>query len=202
MTKANMHGLTAENMLLALPEVLRNDANILALATATAEALAARLDEIEAVLLYPCIDQLPEDLLDRLAYDFKVDWWSADYTLEEKRRILRDSWLVHKRLGTKAAVERAISAIYPGTKCSEWWEYAGQPYCFKILIDTAYEHVDPEKHRRVLERVSFYKNLRSHLDGVEYIAEPKGCCMAYAGVAMAGLGQKIEVEVKAYGTME
>ena len=162
------HGITKENLLASLPAVLANDDNMAALASAVAEVLAARVGEIERVSIYSQIDRLPNELLDILANDFKVDWWDANYTLEEKRRTLKDSWNVHRRLGTKAAVVLAISAIYPDTQVSEWWEYGGKPYHFKLLIDATYENVDPVRHQRVIDRVDFYKNLRSVLDEVEY----------------------------------
>ena len=162
------HGITKENLLASLPAVLANDDNMAALASAVAEVLAARVGEIERVSIYSQIDRLPNELLDILANDFKVDWWDANYTLEEKRRTLKDSWNVHRRLGTKAAVVLAISAIYPDTQVSEWWEYGGKPYHFKLLIDATYEDVNPVRHQRVIDRVAFYKNLRSVLDEVEY----------------------------------
>ena len=161
------HGITKENLLASLPAVLANDDNMAALASAVAEVLAARVGEIERMSIYSQIDRLPNELLDILANDFKVDWWDANYTLEEKRRTLKDSWNVHRRLGTKAAVVLAISAIYPDTQVSEWWEYGGKPYHFKLLIDATYEDVDPVRHQRVIDRVAFYKNLRSVLDEVE-----------------------------------
>ena len=132
------HGITKENLLASLPAVLANDDNMAALASAVAEVLAARVGEIERVSIYSQIDRLPNELLDILANDFKVDWRDANYTLEEKRRTLKDSWNVHRRLGTKAAVVLAISAIYPDTQVSEWWEYGGKPYHFKLLIDATY----------------------------------------------------------------
>ena len=186
-----------ENMLRTLPEVLRNDKSTFALATVAAQALATRSNEI--AMIYPRIDALPEELLDILAYDFKVDWWDADYTLEEKRRTLKDSWNVHRMLGTKAAVETAISAIYPGTVVREWFEYGGEPYAFKLLIDVTYETVTPEKHMRVLERVKYYKNLRSKPMGIEYVAIPQGQCVAYSAVALAGIDIQITAEVHSYG---
>lgn len=73
-------------------------------------------------------------------------------------------------MGTKAAVERAISAIYPNTQVLEWFEYGGEPYHFKLHIDISKESGDKDKPLRVLERVNFYKNLRSHLDVVEYVS--------------------------------
>lgn len=179
------HGITKENLLASLPAVLANDDNMAALASAVAEVLAARVGEIERVSIYSQIDRLPNELLDILANDFKVDWWDANYTLEEKRRTLKDSWNVHRRLGTKAAVVLAISAIYPDTQVSEWWEYGGKPYHFKLLIDATYEDVDPVRHQRVIDRVAFYKNLRSVLDEVEYY-DAGGLATEYFGAACIG----------------
>ena len=51
---------------------------MLALATSIADVLAARPEEIRKIQIYTLIDELPEELLDILAYDFKVDWWDAD----------------------------------------------------------------------------------------------------------------------------
>lgn len=179
------YGLTAENLLRALPQVLRNDEGMAALAAAIAETLSGRVGEIENLRIYSRIDELPEDLLDILAYDFKVDWWDGDYTLEEKRKTLRDSWRVHRMLGTKAAVETAISAIYPDTKVTEWWEYGGEPYHFKLRLDATYENVDQEKHWRVMEKVEYYKNLRSVLDEIEYY-DSGGAAAQYVNAAFIG----------------
>ena len=179
------HGLTAKNILRALPEVLQNDKSMEALAASIAAVLAARPAEIQHLMIYPRIDELPEELLDILAHDFKVDWWDGDYTLEEKRNTLKDSWIVHRMLGTKAAVETAIAAIYPDTQVSEWFEYGGEPYHFRLLINSTHESVDRDKHQRVLDRVEFYKNLRSVLDEVEYY-DAGGTVTQYFGAAFLG----------------
>lgn len=193
------HGLTSENLMRALPVALRGDQNTNALAQSTAEILIDRAQEVERLCIYANIDTLPEKLLDILAQDFKVDWWNPDYTLEEKRRTLKDSWKVHRMLGTKAAVETAISAIYPDTKVIEWFEYGGSPYSFKLQIDATYENVDPAKHKRVLERVEYYKNLRSNLEGVDYTANPDSSCTVYCGIAAAGIELSETKEVAVYG---
>lgn len=196
------YGLTADNLLASLPRVLRDDPNMYALATATAEALAARPAEIGKLRIYSRIDELPEELLDILAYDFKVDWWDGDYSLEEKRRTLKDSWRVHRMLGTKAAVEAAISAIYPQTKVEEWFEYGGKPYYFKLQIDATDQDISSARHRRVLERVNFYKNLRSHLDGIRYVVHPEGVATAFAGASFCGNYMRLNVNVQINGTVD
>ena len=167
----NNHGLIRENLVATLPAALQKDPSAIALAEAMADLLARRPDEIEQLRIYPVIDRLDARLLDILAYDFKVDWWDADYSLEEKRRTLKDSWRVHKLLGTKAAVEMAISAIYPRTTVLEWWEYGGEPYHFRLDINITNDSIDSVKQRRVLERLEYYKSLRSHNDGVTYFVE-------------------------------
>ena len=167
----NNHGLIRETLVATLPAALQKDPSAVALAEAMADLLARRPDEIEQLRIYPVIDRLDERLLDILAYDFKVDWWDADYSLEEKRRTLKDSWRVHKLLGTKAAVEMAISAIYPRTTVLEWWEYGGEPYHFRLDINITNDSIDSVKQRRVMERLEYYKSLRSHNDGVTYFVE-------------------------------
>jgi len=157
-----------------------------------AELMSRRPKEIEQLLIYPAIDRLDEQLLDILAYDFKVDWWDADYSVEEKRRTLKDSWRVHKLLGTKAAVVMAISAIYPRTKVLEWWEYGGEPYHFRLDINITNDSINSEKQRRVLERLNFYKSLRSHNDGVTYFVEAAPAIARAVSIA-AGLTEAVRV---------
>lgn len=191
------HGLTKENLLRILPPALTHDKSVMALAEAAAEVLAARLAEIDRARIIPNIDALDEAVLDLLARDFKVDWWDPDYTLEEKRRTLKDSWRVHKLLGTKAAVETAISAIYPETKIYEWWEYDGEPYHFRLMINANYENVAPEKHQRVLERMRYYKNLRSHSDGIYYFMKPPEPATAHVWAGGPGIREVMAAVVTA-----
>lgn len=165
----NAHDLTKENLLFAFPASLRENPSIAALGEVTMEALANRPEEIGLISLYPRIDELPEQLLDILAYDFKVDWWDADYSVEEKRRTLKSSWRVHKLLGTKAAIETALRAIYPKSWVEPWFEYKdGEPYHFRIHIDLTGEKMIGRKPMNVMERVGFYQSLRDHLDSIQY----------------------------------
>ena len=176
------HGLTAENILASFPVALQDDATAAALGEITARLLARRPQEIDRLRIYPVVDQLPERLLDILAYDFKVDWWDPNYTLEEKRRTLKDSWRVHKMLGTRAAVETALRAIYPETTIQEWFEYeGGKPYHFKLYIDLSNETGSEVRPWRVLEKVNFYKSLRSHLDRLEFTIQPSDPAILHLG---------------------
>lgn len=198
----NSHGLTRENLMATLPAALQKDPSAVALAQAIAELLARRKEEIDRLLIYPAIDRLDEPLLDILARDFKVDWWDANYTVDEKRRTLKDSWQVHRTMGTKAAVETALSAIYPNAKVFEWFEYGGEPYRFRLQLDASQEDISSERHRRVLRRVDLYKSLRSHLDGIQYIIHPEAPVRAFAVPAAVGSYMRLGVKVQVNGRVD
>lgn len=174
--------ITHKNLMSTFPTALTSDESILTLARITACLLTKCFDDLPLISIYSRIDFLPEDLLDILAYDFKVDWWDYDFSLEQKRKTLRDSFIVHKRLGTKSAVETAISDVYPNSLVQEWWEYGGEPYYFRLIIEANGVNVDSQKHKRVLQLINFYKSLRSHLNGIIYRIRPNVATVYSAGV--------------------
>lgn len=160
--------LTKENILSALPAVLKNDTRMNALAEAVAEQLVKQDSMVDSIRIYTMLDSIPEELCDILAKDFDVQWYDFDYSVEEKRNLIKSSFDVHRHLGTVGAVEKAISGIYDETVVSEWFEYGGKPYHFKLIVNASYQNIDPQKHERLLQRMEFYKNKRSVLDEVEY----------------------------------
>lgn len=160
------YGLTAGNLMAALPDALRQDTSVLALADSVAGLLASRPEEIDRLRIYPAIDALPEDLLDILAYDFKVDWWDPEYSLDEKRWTLKTSWKVHKTLGTKAALEAAMSAVYPGTEVEEWFEYGGEPHHFRVFIRGEETAIGPGRLDEFKKAIVRVKRLSSWLDSI------------------------------------
>ena len=110
-----------------------------------------------------------QELLDILAYDFKVDWYGYDYPLETKRALLKSSFYIHRHLGTKGAVEAAIQSVYPKSIVEEWFDYVegGNPYTFRIVLDASTPAV-PVNNTDLLRAVNLYKSLRSHLDGIMF----------------------------------
>lgn len=156
------HGITSDNLMRTLPDVLRNDENMKALAQVIADALSARKGEIDKLRIYTQIDNLPEDLLDILAHDFKVDWYGFDYGLEAKRALIKDSFQVHRKLGTRGAVEKALSDIYPGSEIEEWFDYGGLPHFYRILLDVTHQRVAITQEE-IIRTVDMNKPIRAHL---------------------------------------
>ena len=77
------------------------------------ERLKKELKVIERIHVYTAIDSLPEDLLDVLAVQFKVDWYRDDYPVETKRRVIKTAMEVRRYCGTEWAVKQAIYSNLP-----------------------------------------------------------------------------------------
>jgi len=99
------------------------------------ERLKKELKVIERIHVYTAIDSLPEDLLDVLAVQFKVDWYRDDYPVETKRRVIKTAMEVRRYCGTEWAVKQAISAIYPNSEIVEWYDYGGTPGHWRLRVN-------------------------------------------------------------------
>ena len=150
-----------------LPGALKQDPKIKAIAEAVTKEALTVSGEIENVLIYSRIDELPEELVDILAYDFHVDWYDYSYPLAAKRDLLKSSVRVHKKMGTKYAIEKALSALYPESEVEEWFEYEGEPGHFHIVCDVTNSRITAS-YSDIVRAVKLYKRLSAHMDEVVY----------------------------------
>ena len=164
-----LYGLTAENMMRVLPDILTRDEEMNPLGIITANQISKLVAHIGLVQIYSRIYEMPESVLDALAKDFKVDWYNPNYSVETKRAMIYDSFYVHNHLGTRGSTIKAISSIFPQSSVLEWFEYGGQPFYFRVIIDmtNAREPVNLDLLRKA---VDYYKSLRSHLEDDAFIA--------------------------------
>lgn len=147
-----------------LPAPLSNDQGMHDLGETSATALAVLWQKVGIPIIYPDIDSLPEALLDILAKDFKVDWYRYDYSIRAKRALIKDAIFVHKHMGTVAAVEKALTDVWPPSSVEEWFEYGGDPYFFRVILE-AQSAEEPIMVNSALDVIHFYKPVRAHLEG-------------------------------------
>ena len=175
------------------PDALKRNRRSRAVITIISDMLRRAAREIKKINIFGRIDELSEDLLDILAYDLHVDWYSFEYPLTVKLAIIKDSILVHKFLGTRFAVETALGNVIPGAKVFEWFKYDGRPYTFRLVVDVESSGLSQQLQEEVFRLVDFYKNLRSHFEGIVYQLEMPGDL--YIG-AHTILGRTIKVYPK------
>lgn len=136
-----------------------------------AEVLDVKLQEINAmseiVLLYPRIDELPENLIDALAEQFHVDFYDNDMTLQQKRAVVKNSIAWHRRKGTPSVVEEMVQTVFESAKVEEYFEYGGEPYFFRVTLITA-PLTDKAVLDRLVDAINKTKNVRSWLEYVSF----------------------------------
>lgn len=184
-------------ILAAFPYSLTRDDDKEKLADAIAEELIRTIAQSEYAAVFPRVDELPEQVLDALAYDLNVEWYDYEGTLSEKRRTIRECMQVHRYKGTKYAVETALRSVYEEVRVTEWFEYGGEPYHFKVIIYDSSN--DKNKRDRIIAKVQYYKNLRSVLEETIFEIGISADIGVSAAVKPCGIYKKIKCEVMNYG---
>ncbi len=151
-----------------LPTSLKKDKNIYALAYIISKQLNKNFTYANKVIIYPIIDKLPEKLLDILSVDLNVYWYDYEYDISIKRKLIKNSIKTHKKIGTKYAVESQIKTIFSDNfYITEWFEYGGSPFYFKINVKNGYLN-NTEEHKLLIDIVDKTKNARSHIDNITF----------------------------------
>ena len=121
-------------------------------------------------LLLPRLDELSEEVIDLLAWQWHVDFYEPSADIATKRQLVRESIAWHRIKGTKAAVEKMARTVFKGGVVTEWFEYGGEPYHFRIDLLTA-PNITQDDTARLLAVVNAAKNVRSVLDELRFRRE-------------------------------
>ena len=81
-------------LLAAFPYSLTRDTDKVKLADAVAGELIKTVAQSEYAAIFPRIDELPEEVLDILAADFKIQWYEVDAPVWNKRQAVKECMLV------------------------------------------------------------------------------------------------------------
>lgn len=168
--------------LLALQtKYMQQDKTTIGMCSALNKQLSDIASKTDQILIYSRIDEISEDILDILSYQFHVDFYDTALPIEKKRLLVKNSLLWHKTKGTPAAVEEVITAAFDESWIEEWFQYSGNPYMFKII--TTDRITDTEKISQIITAIDSVKNIRSHLE--EFIFQRDNHIDKYYGGAVS-----------------
>jgi len=175
-----MANLATTKIIDLLPISLQGDASVMAAATALDAELTAVTAAIEECLLLPRLDELAEDVIDLLAWQWHVEGYDDVLPIAKKRALVLQSIAWHRRKGTPGLVQDLVSAIYSSGVVTEWFEYGGEPYHFRVQTTGV---ISSESiYTQLQAAISAAKNVRSWLDGVYIVREWSGTM--YMGFAI------------------
>lgn len=147
-----------------LPPNLAAEKNVRAAALAIDGELAKVTETIQLLALDYNVDDLPEEWVNELAWQSRVDFYDTSLPLEIRRDLVKksDSW--KRRKGTPSAVEELVTSIFSFGKVEEWWEYGGAPYTFRVVTTNPAATTDMAE--QFIAAVESVKNKRSRLESV------------------------------------
>lgn len=123
--------------------------------------------------------------LPALAWEFSVNEWDPAWTEARKREVVQQSPAVHRVMGTAGALKRAIYALgYSGT-VQEWFQYSGDPYRFRVLVNLNVETLTVPQMAEITRVALDTKNVRSFFEGFTFIRDLPGEIIAGAGLYCA-----------------
>ena len=169
-------------LLYIVPENLLEDKHIRKIT----EVIDAALKDIYPETAYPAlisrIDELDSDTIDSLAWQWHVDFYDEDLSLEVRRELVKKSIDYHRHMGTNYAVDGVIKTCFQNAEIQENWEYGGNPYCFKVI--TIHAGIpDEDELGRIVQAINSVKNTRSSLDGLGFqriipLTRYRGCAVS------------------------
>ncbi|KAA0257231.1 phage tail protein I [Deferribacter autotrophicus] len=144
-----------------IPFNLLEDENVSPLLDAIEEELNGLLRQISIALIYPKIDELPENIIDLLAYQFHIEGYDIAESISEKRNFVKNAILAHRHKGTKWAIKKVLEIVGLDGEVKEWFETGDAPYTFSVSLSG--EISDDTPIAKLIDLINEYKNVRSKL---------------------------------------
>ena len=94
-----------------IPSSISGDKNIQAVLRAVDPQLQEVSQSIREAFIVSRIDELPENVIDLLAWQWHVDFYEPDLPLETKRELVLESIRWHRKKGTKSAIISALEKL-------------------------------------------------------------------------------------------
>ena len=157
-------------LLKILPSSITTDEQTESMAESIDPELMSVSRDTREALIVSRIDELPDEVLNLLAWQWHVDFWEPEeLSIEYKRALIKSSILWHRKKGTPWAVKRILRDLDVEPVIHEWFNFGGKPHTFGI---EAYYMGDLRKIRNFLGAetdrllklaVEVTKPVRSHL---------------------------------------
>lgn len=157
------------NLIDIIPNFMKEDKAVKSLASSIDNVSRELAGKIKLLSVWNAIDEMNSEQLDNLATELYIPWYDKTAALDIRRQVIKESDIIHSTLGTKYAVERVANIYFGQASVVEWFEYGGNPYCFKI--HTVNQKIQNELADSFLKILDVVKRESAHLDKIEVIAD-------------------------------
>ena len=148
-----------------LSNSLRHNPETIAIAYAVLQEKRRILALAERTRLMAAVDSLEERILDYLAVELRTPAYEDSLPLVTKRTLIKGTLPYYASLGTPAAVDWVIKAVFGNGGIDEWFNYGGEPHHFQVNIPIA-GMITPKMMEELRRMIASVKRLTSWLDSI------------------------------------
>ena len=142
-----------------IPASIAEDKNVMAICRTIDPQLQEVSQSIREAFIVSRIDELPENVIDLLAWQWHVDFYEPDLPLETKRELVLESIRWHRKKGTKSAIISALEKLGFVPTIKEWYEpeLQTEPHTFSVRGYYKNDQIDVDflgdQTHEILERI-------------------------------------------------
>lgn len=142
-----------------IPASIAEDKNVRAICRTIDPQLQEVSQSIREAFIVSRIDELPENVIDLLAWQWHVDFYEPDLPLETKRELVFESIRWHRKKGTKSAIISALEKLGFVPTIKEWYEpeLQTEPHTFSVRGYYKDDQIDVDflgdQTHEILERI-------------------------------------------------
>lgn len=125
--------------------------------------------DLTPLLIY-LVDNVEITVLPHLAEQFHIlgnEGWLFASTDKEKRELIKNAVQIHRYKGTKFALEKVLETLNLNGKIVEWFDYSGDPFHFKVILELSTRGFDKTTENQLLDLIDETKNVRSVMEKIE-----------------------------------
>lgn len=137
----------------------------------------------------------PAKFLPYLAWAFSVDGWDESWSEQEKRTAVSESFWLHQRKGTIAAIRRVVEKMGYSFSIEEWWKVADPAGTFRLEVDINDIGLTDKILSELLRLINATKPVSRHMAQFNIAAKVRGDI--YIG-ATSGCGDIINIYPEGY----
>lgn len=151
-----------------IPPSISGDRNIQAIIGATDPQIQEVSQSIREAFIVSRINELPENVVDLLAWQWHVDSYEPDLPIATKRELVLDAIPYHRRKGTKSAIKSALEKLGFVPTIKECFEIGTKPHTFEVFghyrdNDLKVDFLGPDTDEILTRVVEITKPVRSKL---------------------------------------
>ncbi|EKZ6352263.1 phage tail protein I [Klebsiella aerogenes] len=153
-----------------------------------AEAATAKLSGITvAIRTLWTPTACPVDLLPYLAWALSVDRWDKNWPAEKKIASIQQSYWLHRRKGTRAAVRRVIEDMGFSATFAEWFDVGDEPGTFRLEIDVNDVGLTPKTLDELNRLIDGARPVSRHISQLTLSTSTRGTAFVGAAIVEGGI---------------